>query len=64
MIFRIGMPIIEDLMNWLDSDDNDRSDVKRVLTAEGPGKWACVCNCASTVTSASNWYSSLQYDAG
>jgi hypothetical protein len=29
MIFRIGMPIIEDLMSWLDSDDVDRGKVSR-----------------------------------
>ena len=47
MIFRIGMPIIEDLMNWLDSDESDRDDVKRVIYQRGNVEFrVCTCICA------------------
>ena len=47
MIFKIGMPIFEDLMNWLDADDNDREDTKRVIIQRGNVEFrVCSCICA------------------
>ena len=65
MIFRIGMPIIEDLMNWLDSDDNDRDSVKRIIKRPKQVEVViCTCICISPPPQPlfdSNKYTSYMY---
>lgn len=51
MIFRIGMPIIEDLMNWLDSDENDRDSVTRIIKRpKNVEVIICTCVCAGDLS--------------
>lgn len=49
MIFKIRMPIVEDLINWLDDDDNGRNDLDKPLPHTITRPRLCFCACLTGV---------------
>lgn len=46
MFFKLKLPIVEDLMDWLNNDDRDRADIEKHRIPSGTS--FCGCGCSVT----------------